>query len=57
MKFRKTSKFFWKPSGTIDLERLLKLPVDGLSFDGHVEIKPGLKEYPLAEILERLEGE
>jgi phosphoribosylanthranilate isomerase len=30
-------------------------PVDGLSFDGNPETKPGLKEYPLSEILEKLE--
>ncbi len=50
-------KILLKPLGTMDLDKLLKLPVDGLSFDGHVEIKPGLKEYPLAEILEKLGSE
>jgi phosphoribosylanthranilate isomerase len=41
----------------IDLDKLLKLPIDGLCFDGNIEVKPGLKEYPLSEILEKLETE
>jgi len=45
-----------KPSCSIDLDQLLKLPVDGLSFEGNEEIKPGMKEYPLSEVLEKLEG-
>ncbi len=31
-----------------------RLPASGLSFDGNPETKPGLKEYPLSEILEQL---
>jgi phosphoribosylanthranilate isomerase len=50
-------KILLKPSSKIDLDKLLKLPIDGLSFDGNVEMKPGLKEYPLSEILEQLETE
>jgi phosphoribosylanthranilate isomerase len=50
-------KILLKPSEKINLDELLKLPVDGLSFDGNAETKPGLKEYPLSEILERLEVE
>jgi len=48
-------KILLKPSGNIDLDHLLKLPVDGLSFDGNEETKPGMKEYPLSDVLERLE--
>jgi len=50
-------KILLKPSGKIDLDSVLKLPLDGLSFDGNAETKPGLKEYPLSEVLEKLEGE
>jgi len=50
-------KILLKPSEKIDLDKLLKLPVDGLSFHGNAETKPGLKEYPLSEILEQLEVE
>lgn len=37
------------------LEDYLNLPIDGLSLDGNPEERPGLKEYPIAEVLERLE--
>jgi phosphoribosylanthranilate isomerase len=50
-------KILLKPSNKIELDRLLKLPIVGLSFDGNAETKPGLKEYPLSEILEQLEAE
>jgi len=50
-------KILLKPSLKIELDKLLKLPIDGLSFDGNAETKPGLKEYPLSEILEQLETE
>jgi phosphoribosylanthranilate isomerase len=43
-------------NGNWKLETLLPLPIDGLSFDGNEETKPGMKEYPLSEILERLEA-
>ena len=48
-------KILLKPSDNIGLDQLLKLKIDGLCFDGNVETKPGLKEYPLSEILEQLE--
>jgi len=38
-----------------DLEKVLKLPIAGISLEGSSETKVGLKEYPLAEILEQLE--
>ncbi len=50
-------KILLKPSSKINLDEVLKLPIDGLSFDGNAETKPGLKEYPLSEILEKLEAE
>jgi len=50
-------KILLKPSSQIEIDKLLKLPVDGLSFNGNAETKPGLKEYPLSEILEQLEAE
>lgn len=49
-------KILLKPSSKIELDKLLKLSIDGLCFDGNVETKPGLKEYPLSEILEQLES-
>jgi len=49
-------KILLKPSDTIELDKLLKLRIDGLCFDGNAETKPGLKEYPLSEILEQLEA-
>src|SRR6478736_4379991 len=50
-------KILLKPSGKIELDKILTLQIDGLSFDGNVETKPGLKEYPLSEVLEQLEDE
>jgi len=50
-------KILLKPSNKMELDKVLKLPVDGLSFDGNAETKPGLKEYPLSGILEQLEDE
>jgi hypothetical protein len=47
-------KILLNPSNKIELNKVLKLPVDGLCFDGNAETKPGLKEYPLSEILEKL---
>ncbi|MBS1680662.1 MAG: hypothetical protein JST48_03035 [Bacteroidetes bacterium] len=38
-----------------DLEFILELPVTGISLNGNAESRPGLKEYPLSEILESLE--
>src|SRR5215831_15134804 len=43
-------KILLKPTGKIDLDEVLKLQIDGLSFDGNAETKPGLKEYPLSDI-------
>ncbi|MBS1557238.1 MAG: hypothetical protein JST69_00810 [Bacteroidetes bacterium] len=37
------------------LSTLLQLPVAGFSLEGNHESKPGLKEYPLSEILEQLD--
>jgi len=42
-------------SNTTDIEAVLKLPVAGISLEGDAEIRPGLKEYHLADILEKLE--
>jgi len=44
-----------KAQGTTDLQAILKLSVAGISLEGSSETKVGLKEYPLAEILEQLE--
>jgi phosphoribosylanthranilate isomerase len=46
-----------KPEFTFDVHELLKLSIAGISLDGNDEARPGLKEYPLAEILEQLEVE
>jgi phosphoribosylanthranilate isomerase len=51
----KDFEVFLKPSIAIDLAEILKLSIAGISLDGDAETKPGLKEYPLAEILEKLE--
>lgn len=42
---------------SILLNHLLALPIAGINLAGNPESKPGLKEYPLAEILEQLEVE
>lgn len=44
-----------KLANPVDLERILRLPVAGISLEGSAEVRAGLKEYPLAEILEKLE--
>lgn len=46
-------KIFVRLNG--NLEDYLNLPMDGLSLDGNAEERPGLKEYPIAKVLERLE--
>ena len=46
-------KIFVRLNG--NLEDYLNLPVDGLSLVGNAEERPGLKEYPIADVLERLE--
>jgi phosphoribosylanthranilate isomerase len=38
-----------------NIDEYLQLPVDGISLDGNPEERPGLKEYPIAEILEKME--
>lgn len=48
---------FIKFSANNSLEEILALPISGISLDGSAEVKAGLKEYPLAEILEKLEDE
>jgi hypothetical protein len=40
-----------------DLKQILSLPIAGISLEGSAEVSVGLKEYPLAEILEKLEEE
>ncbi|SRR5258706_355580 len=46
---------FLKYPFSTEIESILKLHITGISLEGNVETKPGLKEYPLAEILEKLE--
>ncbi len=46
-------KIFARPGENV--EEYLNLPIDGLSLQGNAEDRPGLKEYPIAEVLERLE--
>ncbi len=48
---------YLKPATSIDLESMLELHIAGISLEGNPETKPGLKEYPLAEILEKLESD
>jgi hypothetical protein len=48
-------KIFIKITGTLD--DYLQWPIDGISLDGNPELRPGLKEYPISEILEKLEAE
>jgi phosphoribosylanthranilate isomerase len=38
-----------------EVDQILKWPVAGLSLEGSSEVRVGLKEYPLAEVLEKLE--
>lgn len=51
----KDFEVFIQYNGSLDLHTLLQLPLTGISLEGNSETKPGLKEYPFAEILERLE--
>jgi phosphoribosylanthranilate isomerase len=37
------------------LDQVLKLPIAGVSLEGSAELRTGLKEYPLAEVLEKLD--
>lgn len=46
-----------KVTSPLELDRLLTLPVAGISLEGSAEVRAGLKDYPLAEILEKLEVE
>lgn len=46
---------FVKLSTLADLDQVLQLPISGVSLEGSAEVKAGLKEYPLAEVLEKLE--
>ncbi len=47
---------FLKPTGTVDVAAVLKMPIAGISLEGSSEAKPGLKEYPLSKTLEMLEA-
>lgn len=51
----KDFKVLVKYSSFIDLDQILKLLIAGISLDGNSEDKPGLKDYPFAEVLEKLE--
>jgi hypothetical protein len=51
----KDFEVFVKFSNEIDVHKVLELPIHGISLEGVAETKPGLKEYPLSEILEKLE--
>ncbi|HTH55692.1 MAG TPA: hypothetical protein VL728_06570 [Cyclobacteriaceae bacterium] len=46
---------FVRLSGDQNIDPLLALPISGISLEGSTEVRAGLKEYPLAEILEKLE--
>jgi phosphoribosylanthranilate isomerase len=48
-------ELFVKSSDNSNLDRMLSLPISGISLEGSAEVKVGLKEYPLAEVLEKLE--
>ncbi|MBI1767971.1 MAG: hypothetical protein HYR67_06330 [Bacteroidetes bacterium] len=52
-----SSKFdvFLKYHHSFDIDTILKLQITGICLEGNAETKPGLKEYPLSEILEQLE--
>ncbi len=39
-----------------EIETYLNQPIDGISLEGNAEERPGLKEYPLAEVLEKMEA-
>jgi len=51
----KDFEVFIKLSTEFDVNKILELPIHGISLEGVAETKPGLKEYPLSEILEQLE--
>jgi phosphoribosylanthranilate isomerase len=51
----KDFEVFVKFNSSLDLPQLLRLPITGITLEGNSETKPGLKDYPFAEILERLE--
>jgi phosphoribosylanthranilate isomerase len=51
----KDFEVFVKFNSSLDLPQLLQLPITGITLEGNSETKPGLKDYPFAEILERLE--
>ncbi|GHN02891.1 hypothetical protein WSM22_43800 [Cytophagales bacterium WSM2-2] len=42
-------------SNSTDIDQVIKMPIAGISLEGGAEVRPGLKEYPLADILEKLE--
>ncbi|HCW07883.1 MAG TPA: hypothetical protein DGG95_11035 [Cytophagales bacterium] len=44
-------------SNASEIDRILNLPIAGIRLEGGAEQRPGLKDYPLAEILETLEHE
>ena len=46
---------FLKYQHSLDIDAVLKLPITGISLEGSSEVRAGLKEYPLSEILEQLE--
>lgn len=48
-------EIFVRFSGDRNIDQLLALPISGISLEGSAEMRAGLKEYPLAEILEKLE--
>lgn len=48
-------ELFLKFSDNGNLDQMLSLPISGISLEGSAEVKAGLKEYPLAEVLEKLE--
>ena len=48
---------FIKLSNVEFLNRVLKLPIGGISLEGANEQRPGLKEYPLSDILEKLDAD
>jgi phosphoribosylanthranilate isomerase len=52
----KDFELFVKLTNTESLQSLSKLPA-GISLEGGTEQRPGLKEYPLSEILEKLDAD
>lgn len=51
----KEFEVFLKHHPSFDMDTVLKLPIAGISLEGSSEVRAGLKEYPLAEVLEKLE--